>query len=146
MGAGATTISQSVSKRLAFEQFRPGIGKIRQTGYALGLEARLDKDQILALWLETVEMGRGPNGWMTGFFHASEELHQRPPNELSQEEFLRLVAVLVAPATFDLRREDAALAERLERIERLVAGNCAPKDHSDVWLEGCQSASVPSAP
>jgi monofunctional biosynthetic peptidoglycan transglycosylase len=72
-GAGLTTISQSVSKRLAFEDFRPGIGKIRQTGYALGLEARLEKDQILSLWLDTLEMGRGPDSWMTGFSR-----HPRP--------------------------------------------------------------------
>lgn len=57
-GAGLTTITQSAAKRLAFETFRPGIGKIRQTGYAMGLESRLSKDQILALWLDTLEMGR----------------------------------------------------------------------------------------
>ncbi|MDG1288402.1 MAG: hypothetical protein P8O11_01595 [Lentibacter sp.] len=37
-GAGLTTISQSLSKRLGFDAFRPGIGKIRQTGFAFGLE------------------------------------------------------------------------------------------------------------
>jgi len=44
-GAGLTTISQSLSKRLGFEEFRPGIGKIRQTGFAMGLERQLTKDQ-----------------------------------------------------------------------------------------------------
>ena len=61
-GVGATTVSQSVSKRLAFKHFEPGISKIRQTSYALGLEQGLTKDQTLALWLDTVEMGRGPDG------------------------------------------------------------------------------------
>ncbi len=69
LGAGLTTISQSVSKRLGFDEFRPGIGKIRQTGFALGLESQLSKEQILALFLDTVEMGRGDNGWMTGVRH-----------------------------------------------------------------------------
>ena len=63
-GAGLTTIPQSLSKRFGFDAFRPGIGKIRQIGFAFGLERSLEKDQILALWLDTVEMGRGPDGWM----------------------------------------------------------------------------------
>lgn len=139
-GAGATTISQSVSKRLAFERFKPGIGKVRQTGYALGLEQNLTKDQILALWLDSLEMGHGPDGWMTGFFEASTEIYGATPSQIADTEFLSLVAVLIAPGTFDLRRPDRALAARVERIERLIANACAPLDHGDVWLEGCRQA------
>lgn len=136
-GAGITTISQSVSKRLAFDQFRPGIGKIRQTGFALGLERQLDKDQILALWLDTVEMGHGPDGWMTGFFTASDAIYDRAPSVITGEEFLRLVAVLIAPGSFDLRGTDPELDGRVQRIMRRVGGHCAPIDHEDVWLDGC---------
>jgi len=137
-GAGLTTITQSASKRLAFDQFRPGFAKIRQTGYALGLESRLSKDQILALWLDTLEMGKGPDGWMIGFDNASKAIYKRPPAELSKTEFMRLVAVLIAPASYDLTRSNAGLDERVERIERLVAGTCTPQGLTDVWLEGCR--------
>jgi len=140
-GAGATTITQSVSKRLAFKKFHPGIGKIRQTGYAIGLESRLSKEQILALWLDTLEMGEGPEGWMTGFHRASSAIYGRPPAELSKTEFTRLVAVLIAPAAYKLRENDAALNERVGRIERLVAGACVPEGLGDVWLEGCRQPS-----
>lgn len=136
-GAGLTTISQSLSKRLGFDEFRPGIGKIRQTGFAFGLESRLSKDQILALWLDTVEMGRGPDGWMTGFFHASDSIYGRAPDALSDREYHRLMAVLIAPGRFRLLAEDEALDDRSARIARLVAGDCGPEDHGDVWLEGC---------
>lgn len=136
-GAGATTISQSVSKRLAFKQFRPGIGKIRQTGYALGLEQNLTKDQILGLWLDTLEMGRGPDGWMTGFFATSETIYGHPPAGVTETEFLTLVAVLIAPGSFDLWGHDPDLAVRVGRIRRLLADECAPRDHGDIWLEGC---------
>ncbi|MFV0514747.1 MAG: transglycosylase domain-containing protein [Jhaorihella sp.] len=138
IGAGATTISQSVSKRLAFEHFQPGIGKVRQTGYALGLEQNLTKDQILALWLDTVEMGPGPEGWMTGFFEASIEVYGALPSQITEQEFLRLVAVLIAPGAFDLLRTDQELAARVERIQRMIADECTPLDHGDVWLEGCR--------
>lgn len=140
-GAGATTITQSASKRLAFKKFHPGIGKIRQSGYAMGLESRLSKEQILALWLDTLEMGEGPEGWMTGFHKASSAIYGRPPAELSNTEFIRLVAVLIAPGSYKLRENDAALDERAGRIERLVAGSCAPEGWSDVWLEGCRKPS-----
>lgn len=137
-GAGLTTITQSAAKRLAFEEFHPGIGKIRQTGYALGLESRLSKEQILALWLDTVEMGNGPIGWMVGFHSASSSIYGRSPAELTEAEFIRLTAVLIAPASYDLVRSDAKLDERAARIRRLVAGVCAPAGFSDVWLEGCR--------
>ncbi|MES4992587.1 transglycosylase domain-containing protein [Phyllobacterium sp. 22229] len=140
-GAGATTITQSVSKRLAFEEFHPGVGKVRQTVYAMGLESRLSKDQILALWLDTLEMGQGPEGWMTGFHTASSAIYGRPPAELSNTEFIRLVAVLIAPGSYKLGENDTALNERVGRIERLVAGTCAPEGLSDVWLEGCRQPS-----
>jgi membrane carboxypeptidase/penicillin-binding protein PbpC len=137
-GAGVTTVTQSLAKRVAFRKFKPGIGKIRQTGYALGLERKLTKDQIIALWLDTLEMGRGPDGWMTGFFVASQAIYLRPPAELTDREFLSLVAVLIAPATYDLGRTDTQLEERIARIEKLVSGACTPTDNGDVWLEGCR--------
>lgn len=137
-GAGATTITQSLAKRLAFDEFKPGIAKIRQTGYALGLERGLSKEQILALWLDTVEMGQGPDGWMTGFYDASTAIYQRPPAQLTTGEFARLVAVLIAPSSYDLRQGGEELERRTARIERLGAGDCAPLDHGDVWLEGCR--------
>jgi membrane carboxypeptidase/penicillin-binding protein PbpC len=136
-GAGITTITQSLAKRVGFEKFKPGIGKIRQTGYALGLESQLSKDQIMALWLDTVEMGKGPNGWMTGFHQASQTIYGQQPHEVEDEQFLSLVAVLIAPAKYNLGKDDAALQQRTDRISRLLSGNCSPKDNSDVWLESC---------
>ncbi|WP_409070623.1 transglycosylase domain-containing protein [Acinetobacter sp. V91_13] len=136
-GAGLTTITQSAAKRLAFQQFRPGFNKIRQTGYALGLERHLTKEQILALWLDTLEMGNGPNGWMIGFHLASSTIYGRPPAELTNIEFIRLVAVLIAPNSYSLISNDPKLDERVARIQRLVAGTCEPSSLLDVWLKEC---------
>lgn len=136
-GAGITTITQSLAKRVAFEDFQPGLSKLRQTAYAMGLETRLSKAQIIALWLDTLEMGRGPDGWMTGFFTASQTVFGAPPAEISDDAFLHLIAVLIAPGTYDLMTEDAALDTRVARITRLLAGECAPQGNGDVWLDGC---------
>lgn len=136
-GAGLTTVTQAVAKRVGFDEFRPGLRKIRLLGYAAGLETRLSKSQIVALFLDTSGMGRGPNGWMTGFYTASAQIYGRPPAELTEREFLTLVAVGIAPRNFDLLNGNAALAERVSRIERLVQKRCRPAGLNDVWLEGC---------
>lgn len=136
-GAGLTTLTQSVGKRVGFTRFRPGVRKIRLIGYAMGLERSLTKAQIVALYLDTVGMGRGPKGWMTGFYAASDAIYGRPPARLGEAEFLSLVAVPIAPRTFDLQRPNHALRTRLARIQRLVEGKCQPAGPRDVWLEGC---------
>ncbi|AWZ00739.1 MAG: transglycosylase domain-containing protein [Rhodobiaceae bacterium] len=136
-GAGLTTMSQSLSKRLGFEQFQPGVQKIRQTGYALGLESTLSKPQIVALFLDTVEMGHGHDGWVTGFFTASVAVYGREVAALEDELFHRLLAVMIAPSNYNLLGEDAKLAERAKRIERLLKGNCRPESLGDIWLEAC---------
>ncbi len=136
-GAGLTTVTQSLSKRVAFTDFHGGISKIRQTVYAMRLEKLLTKQQIIALFLDTVPMGKGPGGWMIGFYSASEAVFTNPPSEISMRQFLTLVAVIIAPAQYDLLDQDAALKERLRRITRLISAKCTPSDQRDVWLAGC---------
>ena len=136
-GAGMTTLTQALAKTLAFERFQPGLGKIRQTTYALGLEVRLTKEQIAALVLDNASFGRGPDGWMTGLFATSQTVFGRPPAELTDDEFRHLVAVLIAPGRLSLMQPNAELEERVRRIQRLETGDCAPRGLRDVWLEGC---------
>jgi membrane carboxypeptidase/penicillin-binding protein PbpC len=136
-GAGLTTLTQSLSKRLAFQNFQPGLQKIRQTAYAMGLEKRLSKKEILALFLDTAPLGRGKSGWMTGMFATSEQIYGKQPADLTDRQWLRLVAVLIAPRQFDLLAPNEQLDERVRRIERLLAGKCAPQGDRDVWLRGC---------
>lgn len=136
-GAGLTTITQSLAKRVGFDHFRPGIRKIRLIGYAMGLEQKLSKQQIIALYLDTVGMGFGKNGWITGFYRASLDIYGQPVAAIDQRKFLSLVAVTIAPRKYRLNRPDAALTERVDRIERMISRRCRPRDMRDVWLEGC---------
>lgn len=140
-GAGITTMTQSLAKRVAFDEFRPGIAKLRQTTYAMSLEGVLRKEQIFALWQDTAEMGRGANDWITGFERASIEVFGGTPTEISDDQFLTLVAVLIAPGRLSMSMDYPETAERVDRIKRLISGDCTPLDHSDVWLEGCSQAS-----
>ena len=136
-GSGLTTLTQSVGKHVGFEHFRPGLQKIRLIGYAKGLESKLSKQQILALYLDTIWMGRGPSGPMIGMFNASETVFGKPPSALNQHQFLTLVAVPISPRTLTLASPNPALIERTSRIERLVERKCKPVGLRDVWLKGC---------
>ncbi|KAG1650056.1 DNA replication and repair protein RecF [Nymphon striatum] len=121
-GAGITTVTQSLAKRVGFDNFTPGIGKLRQTGYALGLEGRLSKEQIMALWLDTLEMGRGPDGWVTGFHRMSDAVYGTSPDAITDDQYFSLLAVLISPGRYKLGSDDEALRERTGRISRLVTG------------------------
>ena len=137
-GAGLTTMTQSLSKRLAFRSFKPGLKKIRQTGYAIGLESSLSKEEILTLWLDLVPMGRDAGGhWTTGFHAASLAFFGKPLEDLSQEEFIELVSVPIAPALLNPLQRGEDFEARVQRITRRAAGKCVPDSLRDVWLEGC---------
>ncbi|WP_211096175.1 transglycosylase domain-containing protein [Flavimaricola marinus] len=138
-GAGATTITQSLAKSDGFADFTPGLHKIRQSGYAIGLEAALTKPQILALFLNRVPMGAGPDGtWIDGLYAASEAHFGASPSDVPLDAFLKMVAVMIAPGALKLADVDAPeLIERAGRIAALVEEECEPASHSDVWLEGC---------
>jgi hypothetical protein len=136
-GANSTTLTRSLAERLAFDRYASGVAQIRRSGYISGLETELSQPQLLALWLETVEMGKGPRGWIRGFYEASKTIYKRPPAQLTDDEFLRLVAVVAAPTHFDLNGSDPGLDARVARIRRLLAGQCRQHDRSDLWLSGC---------
>lgn len=137
-GAGLTTVTQSLARRVGFSRFRSGLAKVRLTTFAYGLERRLSKEQILTLYLDTAEMGYAPGGsWMVGFFNASQKIYGKAPADLDDRRFLSLVAVLIAPSDYDLARPGRALERRVDRIEHLIAGSCRPHGPNDVWFEDC---------
>jgi membrane carboxypeptidase/penicillin-binding protein PbpC len=125
-GSGLTTLTQSLGKHVGFVHFRPGLQKIRLVGYAMGLESELTKQQILALYLDTVWMGRGPSGPMVGMFNASEKVFGKPPSELNQHQFLTLVAVPISPRTLTLASPNSDLIERTIELSAWSEGNAGP--------------------
>ncbi|MBG6146078.1 membrane carboxypeptidase/penicillin-binding protein PbpC [Labrenzia sp. EL_142] len=138
-GASGTTITQSLSKHLRYKEFYPVVDKLQRAGFTMGLESWLSKEQILALWLGSLEMGKGLDGRMTGFHKTSFAIYDRHPADLNSKEFNRLVAVLISPGAYRLEENDPALNERVSRIERLFTGTCEQKGARDVWLEGCRA-------
>jgi membrane peptidoglycan carboxypeptidase len=136
-GAGLTTITQGLVKRLYFERFRPGFAKIPQTLYALGFDLRIDKPTQLALFLNLVPFGNLEGREILGFPAAARSFYGKQPGELSEDEFLSLVAMIIAPNALNPIRHPEKNHERVARIRRLLAHECAPAGLRDVYYDQC---------
>ena len=129
-GGGITTITQSLVKGLYFDAFKPGVAKLKQTVIAaFVLDPLMSKEEQLRLFLNTVYLGN--QAW--GFAQASKVYFGKSFSELEEEEYMALVAMIIAPAVFDLRAHPDRNAERVARIKRLVAGEYVPRGVCDLY-------------
>ena len=143
-GQGLTTLTQSVAKRLYFKRFEPGIAKLELVLVSrFALNARASKTEILNTFLNVASFGRDANGPVIGFAEGARRWYGRELSQLTDRQYLGLVAMLMAPNALDPVRHPAANAERAARIQRLVHGACAPSGLRDVELTGCAIGATP---
>lgn len=144
-GAGWTTITQGLAKDLYFDAFRPGpLAKLEQSLAALALDARISKERQLALFLGSAYMGETGEGAVNGFAPAARAWFGKDARELDRREFLSLVAMAIGPNEYGIADHPGRNAERVARIERLLAGECRPAGWRDVTYERC--AAGPASP
>lgn len=139
-GAGLTTLSQSLGKRIFFNNFEPGFAKgelMALTRFAL--YPKVDKRRTLQAFLASAYLGTNRGREVTGFADGAGTWFGKPLDELSNDEFLNLEAMLVAPDRLKPGRDDMARADRVARIKRLLAGRCRPAGLRDVMLQGCRA-------
>lgn len=137
-GAGMTTLSQGLGKRLFFDDFEPGLAKgelMALTRFALYPE--VDKDRTLKAVIASAYFGTHRGRAVSGFADGARTWFGKPLSRLSEREFLELEAMLLAPDRLKPGRDDAGRRERASRIERLLAGGCRPTGLRDVELKGC---------
>jgi membrane carboxypeptidase/penicillin-binding protein len=104
---------------------------------ALVVDARLGKTRQLQLFLQHVYMGRQGNRQVYGFPAAARAYFGKDARQLSRNEIVTLVAMVVGPNQFHPVRHPGALAERTRRIERLLRGACRPRGVRDVHYPDC---------
>jgi membrane peptidoglycan carboxypeptidase len=137
-GQGMTTMTQSLAKFLYFDRFTPGIAKLELMLVArFALDPAASKQEQLEIFLNHARFGRFRGREVRGFADAARTFHGRPLSALSDREYLSLVAMLIAPNALDPVRHAEANAERVRRIEALLAGRCRPQGLRDVYYEGC---------
>jgi len=137
-GAGWTTITQGLVKLYYFEHFKPGFAKIKQSLIArFVLNEKASKNDQLKLFINKAYLGHIDGQRIEGFANASEFYFHKRFNQLNRDEYIAIIAMIIAPNDLDPIRHKQANYERSQRIKRLLDGHGKPNGWSDVWLEGC---------
>ena len=135
-GTGVTTISQGLVKMYYFDDFKPGIQKIRQTLVArFAFDVMTPKDTILKLFVNDVYLGQHGGEEIKGFQNAANAYLNKSFKDLSWDEYLGLVAMIRSPNKLHYIRNKDTNQERVSRIKKVLSGEYIPVDNSD-WLYG----------
>jgi len=135
-GAGITTITQGMVKYLYFKKFKPGIAKLRQSVIAVfALNALVPKETQLLIFVNTAYLGHYNKMPVRGFAQAAEIYFQKPFQQLSADEYLSLVAMIIAPNTFHVKKYPEMNATRVRRIKNLLNGEYKPKGLMDLYYD-----------
>lgn len=131
-GSGWTTITQSIAKWFYFDPFKPGIRKIKQTLLArFVLNYRLSKEEQLLVFLNHIWF----DDKVVGYRDAALHFYNKAVDELSEDEFISLVAMHVAPRTYNIVTNPANNRTRTDRIKRLISGAYQPKGLFDIYYD-----------
>lgn len=133
-GAGITTITQGLVKFLYFEKFKPGIAKIKQSLIArFALDALISKNDQLYLFINAIYLGTVEGKPVYGFADAAQAYYHKPFIGLSEDEYLSIIAMIIAAQNFNIISCPQANAERVGRIKKVISGEYAPKGLMDVY-------------
>lgn len=117
--AGGSTITQQLAKNLLLSPERTWWRKGQEAVVTLMLEALLEKERILEIYLNTVEWGEG----VFGAGAAAEHYYRAPPHRLSAAQAARLAVMLPAPRRFErlpqspyLQARAATIVARMEAV------------------------------
>lgn len=106
---GASTITQQLARNLYFTQEQTIHRKLREAFTAVQIERTYTKREILELYANTVNFGRGAYGIQV----ASQVFFGKSPKDLTLSECAYFVGLLKAPAAYDARDHyDKAIRRR----------------------------------
>ena len=109
---GGSTITQQLAKNLFLSGERTLLRKGQELVLTLLLEALLNKQRILELYLNNVEWGEG----VFGAEAAAQHYYRKAASQLSVTEAARLAVMLPRPKYFETRLKSGYLASRANTI------------------------------
>ena len=115
---GGSTITQQLAKNLFLSGERTLLRKGQELLLTLLLEALLDKQRILEIYLNSVEWGEG----IFGAEAAAQHYYRKPAARLSAYEAARLAVMLPRPKYFETRPNSGYLASRAGTITARMGG------------------------
>jgi membrane carboxypeptidase/penicillin-binding protein PbpC len=134
-GAGITTITQGLVKIYYYHPFKSGpINKLTQTLITLfAFNPYTSKEEQLRLFINDIYLGKIGERRIYGFGEAADAYFKKTISALTEDEFLSLVAMIIAPANFSIVERPAANKERTARIKKVVSGEYKPKSLMDLY-------------
>jgi penicillin-binding protein 1A len=129
MREGGSTLTQQLAKNLFLSHERTFTRKAQELVFAVWLEAKFSKDEILQLYLNRVYFGGGANG----IDKASRTFYGKSAYELSLMEAATLAGVLKAPTNYNPARhpEDAAARAKLVLANMVDEGYITREEAQD---------------
>lgn len=129
-GAGITTITQGLVKHIYFDKFKSGISKIKQTLIArYALDPLMPKEMQLTRFINTVYLG--PK--VKGFEQAANYYFRKGFEQLTEDQYIVIVAMIIAPTTFSIEKYPERNKERVTRIKKVIRGEYKPKGLCDLY-------------
>lgn len=127
-GAGLTTITQALVKKLYFKNFKSGIAKIKQSLIArLVVNNLISKEDQITLFLNMMYFGKINGKPIVGFQSAAHAYFQKDISSLNEDQYISLIAMLVMPSTFHILNHPDWNKDRSDRIKSLISGSYKPK-------------------
>ena len=146
-GQGMTTITQSLVKHMYFKHFHQGFGKIDQDLIArFVLDPAMTKTDQLEVFLNYTYLGHVDGRDVIGFPEAARVYYGKDLATISDRQYLSRVAMDIAPDQLDPKGHAAANAERVDRIQRLLAGQCKPRSFADMDYPDCARGGTGTKP
>jgi penicillin-binding protein 1A len=129
MREGGSTLTQQLAKNLFLSHERTFSRKAQELVFAMWLEAKFSKDEILQLYLNRVYFGGGANG----IDKASRTFYGKSAYELTLMEAATLAGVLKAPTTYNPARnpEEAAARAKLVLANMVQEGFVTKEEAQD---------------
>ncbi len=139
---GGSTLTQQLAKNLFLTQERTMSRKAQEAVFAIWLESKFSKDEILQLYMNRVYFGGGANG----IDKAARAFYGKSAYELSLMEAATLAALLKAPTTYNPVKnpEEARGRAKLVLDAMVDQGYVSAEDEKDA-LNSKSKAAAPSA-
>jgi len=131
-GNGWTTITQSLSKQFYFNDFKPGIRKIKQSLCArFALDPLISKDDQITLFLNMIYFGNQQRGLVdaAGYYYFKDVA------DLSDTEYMSLIGILISPKTLNPKDHPEENRQRVERIKKMLSGEYTPRGLFDITYD-----------
>ena len=109
---GASTLTQQLAKNLFLSREKSLKRKLQELALAFLLEAALDKDRILEIYLNVIEWGPG----LYGLRPAARHYFGKDPGALSPKEMAFLVVMIPGPVKYQRSFNEGALSAGLEPL------------------------------